>query len=1483
METLEKRALMAAAIMDGDWSNPATWDSGSVPDENTPVLISHGVTVQLDGADHAAENLVIHGNLVVPEEDLGSIEANKTLTTQWVHINSGGLFQVGTEIDRYDSGTFSLQLTGTDIETDKVVQTNMMGMNPGTMTIQKNDGFLMTGGMGRVQFFGEDKVSFTKLAANVDPDSPGSDSIVVANVIERNFSEGESDANGFETSAADDGELNWEIGDQIVIASSSYDYTEQEVRTIVGITPNADGETSTLLLDEALIHRHYGQIETYAAGTDQPRSIDLRAEVALLSRNVKIHGLASQDTDIKFGDRANMITEPRVRAGGLTDAEHAKAPPTQVANGIGGHIMIMPTSGPIKIDGVQLDGLGQASQKGRYPIHWHLGDSRPSDFLKNTSITNSNNRGVTIHGTSDLTIEGVVLHDIHGHGFFFEDAVETGNKLVANLAIGIHTVGGNDNSAADPGEKDPFVVDTHDSVLETGSRFSSSAGFWITHPDNVFVGNIVAGMGDQRTDDWAGEPGPAGTGFWYALPRVSLGASSEKAIYADMTPIYGEFGTFDYNTSHTTAVGLNFDRGSDIEDATFLSNPDLGAIQLSNVYSPRIGGVKEGAKTTNVIQGFTNYKASDAAFYHRGDGEQIQLKGLAVADSYNGPWAVSENTYTDSLFIGHSKGNADTNAEVGGPRLYDGAGLYIATHFAGFGGPNAYAFQVEGSSFGPTMYHAFQGTSFEDDGTVNNLAHAVSDFSSQIPGRDHNEGQPSEWIKAVMDLDGTLTSAFVGGGIGTSIVPDVDFLVDDDDTLLPGGGAWLTDDIYARVRIQNFDDGEALFPPAKTGDPLVIFTAEDGDEIRVIGGQEINNMLYWTQIATKADSDADGFVDDTFTVEFGRKGLPPNGFVLNMDNQDGGRPELVSEIADRVNAARLVTKFVGAGNYTPSVIDNGIEQTVEVASESALRSVTDGVAYFRDDAGNLLLNTSIVKQDLVNFLPGDPLQTVLGATTPLVQRGSVIQAELFDNGIDGIAYHDNDTTNSFGSFRNDTGVDATPTTIGDIADGEWLEYTANITPDGYGIGVNFSSTVASGKIHVKAAVSNSAGFLKHLGTIDVTNTGGEFQTGWIHQANLIFVDAEADSVIRLEFEGNFADDFVVDSIHFGEPVQTAYEDRTDLTIDAGFATSEIKLVHFDNGGQGVAYFDTTPTNLRAEDRPNDRPEEDVDHNGDIVTNEVNDGEWLEYTVDIQAGLFDVTLEKRWGGGVGAGLKLLVADANTATEFTELGVFEFTSGGGENLTLENIDLSPWAGADRVIRVEVIGDNMGIDKLTFVSKSAGDQTAPQVESVVVNDGGTQRSMVKSLTVTFNEAVSGVDANAFVLTNTDTNSQIVPIVNTQIIGGKTIATLTFNGPGIIGGSLADGSYTLTTLAAGITDTAGNALDGNDDGIGGDDATDAFFRLFGDADGNGQVNIVDFFGFRNAFRGIDTDTDAFDFNGDGVVNIIDFFRFRSRFGNSI
>src|SRR5262249_3143138 len=122
--------------------------------------------------------------------------------------------------------------------------------------------------------------------------------------------------------------------------------------------------------------------------------------------------------------------------------------------------------------------------------------------------------------------------------------------------------------------------------------------------------------------------------------------------------------------------------------------------------------------------------------------------------------------------------------------------------------------------------------------------------------------------------------------------------------------------------------------------------------------------------------------------------------------------------------------------------------------------------------------------------------------------------------------------------------------------------------------------------------------------------------------------------------------------------------------------------------------------------------------------------------------------------------------------------------------------------------------------------------KVESVVLNDGSVQRSMVNRITVTF-DGPAVLDPGAIELHRQDGT-----MVNFQLavsmVGDKTVAVLTFAGSEFIGGSLADGRYTLTVHADRVHDRWGRALDGDGDGSAGGDLSDSFFRLFGDSDGD-------------------------------------------------
>jgi hypothetical protein len=68
--------------------------------------------------------------------------------------------------------------------------------------------------------------------------------------------------------------------------------------------------------------------------------------------------------------------------------------------------------------------------------------------------------------------------------------------------------------------------------------------------------------------------------------------------------------------------------------------------------------------------------------------------------------------------------------------------------------------------------------------------------------------------------------------------------------------------------------------------------------------------------------------------------------------------------------------------------------------------------------------------------------------------------------------------------------------------------------------------------------------------------------------------------------------------------------------------------------------------------------------------------------------------------------------------------------------------------------------------------------------------------------------------------------------------VATLTFTGTDLIGGSLADAHYTLTIHGSLVHDRFVQALDGAGTGVACGDHTDTFFRLFGDSDGDGHVD---------------------------------------------
>lgn len=83
---------------------------------------------------------------------------------------------------------------------------------------------------------------------------------------------------------------SWEVGDQIVVAATHFDSRESEVFTIVECQACSSNQ---IQVDRTPTNTHWGRIDT-RSGADQ------RAEVGLLSRNIRFYGEMNQDNVCRY-------------------------------------------------------------------------------------------------------------------------------------------------------------------------------------------------------------------------------------------------------------------------------------------------------------------------------------------------------------------------------------------------------------------------------------------------------------------------------------------------------------------------------------------------------------------------------------------------------------------------------------------------------------------------------------------------------------------------------------------------------------------------------------------------------------------------------------------------------------------------------------------------------------------------------------------------------------------------------------------------------------------------------------------------------------------------------------------------------------------------------------------------------------------------------------------------------------------------------
>ena len=169
----------------------------------------------------------------------------------------------------------------------------------------------------------------------------------------------------------------------------------------------------------------------------------------------------------------------------------------------------------------------------------------------------------------------------------------------------------------------------------------------------------------------------------------------------------------------------------------------------------------------------------------------------------------------------------------------------------------------------------------------------------------------------------------------------------------------------------------------------------------------------------------------------------------------------------------------------------------------------------------------------------------------------IIQAEDYDSGADGIAFHDSDNNNEgdVKNYRTDGGgVDLVKgnggTAIGYTSSGEWLEYTVNVLEAGVYI---YEATVSSGTTgsSFKLSLVNGDKYEDLTDVISVPQTGSnDWGTYRTLSGRLLLPLPEGKQVIHLDITGSSCN---IDKINFRH-VEINDDIQLDITADPAPAT-----------------------------------------------------------------------------------------------------------------------------------------------------------------------------------------------------------------------------------------------------------------------------------------------------------------------------------------
>ena len=369
----------------------------------------------------------------------------------------------------------------------------------------------------------------------------------------------------------------------------------------------------------------------------------------------------------------------------------------------------------------------------------------------------------------------------------------------------------------------------------------------------------------------------------------------------------------------------------------------------------------------------------------------------------------------------------------------------------------------------------------------------------------------------------------------------------------------------------------------------------------------------------------------------------------------------------------------------------------------------------------------------------------------------------YDDGGEGVGYHDSDSVNQGGVYRTD-GVDITTGNdpfgngynVGWISAGEWMNYTINALAGTYT--VSFQVAGYGGSFHLQNAAGQNIS-----GAINIPNTGG-YGTWQTVQAT---VTLPAGVQTITEYTDNSSGGFNLSTMIF-PPTNTVVPGTIDFC-------------NYNTGGEGVGYHDSDSVNQGGVYRTDGV---DITTGNDPFGNGYNvgwisAGEWMKYTITATAGTYNVSFRV---AGYGGSFHLENASGQNIS-----GAINIPNTGGYG-TWQTVQAAVTLSAGSQTIMEYTDDSSGgfnLSCMVFPSPSGSNP------NLIVNDGfddGTRTAGTNPLAVSW-YSISGPGTDLAVVNDNVTGGinsgnalKVTPTVASEgIVAQMPVAETLMNGQSI------------------------------------------------------------------------------------------------------